>query len=217
MTLQPLETAPMHDRAYQALRRAIMAGVYAPGETVSLNQLARALGTSIMPVREALRRLAAERAVEIVPKRGVHVPRVTREKYEDLARVRQALEGMAAELSAQHITAPELAALEHYCAEMNAVAHDGARWQEYVVWNCDFHFQVYRGSRSEVLLPLIESLWLQSGPLLSLYRERGIRRQSGLHEAVIAALRARDGVAARQAIQADLQHGIGFIRSVAQF
>jgi DNA-binding GntR family transcriptional regulator len=215
--LQPLDTTPMHDRAYRALRRAIMAGVYAPGETISLGRLAKALGTSIMPVREALRRLAAECAVEIIPKRGVRIPRITREKYEDLGRVRLELEGMAAEMAAHRITGTELESLEVYCAQMNEIAHDGARWQEYVVINCDFHFTVYRSSHSEVLLPLIEILWLQSGPLLSLYRERGIRRKPGLHEAIISALKDRDAVAAREAVQADLWNGIDFIRSVAPF
>lgn len=217
LTVGPIDTAPLHDRAYRALRRAIMAGVYGPGDTISLNHLAKTLGTSVMPVREALRRLVAEHAVEIIPKRGARIPRVSRERYEDLGRVRLLLEGMATEMASQRIAAGELAALERLCAEMNDVADDGSLWQAYVVANCEFHFTVYRSSRSEVLPPLIEILWLQTGPLLSLYRERGIRRKAGLHEAIICALKARDPVAAREAIQADIRNGIEFISSVAPF
>jgi DNA-binding GntR family transcriptional regulator len=215
--LKRVDTATLHDRVYQEVRRAIMAGLYAPGQTLSLNQIAQVLGTSVMPVREALRRLAAERAVEILPKRGVKIPAITREKYAELGRVRLLLEGMATEIAAPAITVSELDALEIACEEMNEIALDPKKWQAYVVRNHEFHFAIYRGGHPQVLLPIIESLWLQSGPLLSLYGERGVVKKRGLHEAVIAALRARDPVAARIAMQRDVQNGIEFISSVAPF
>ena len=211
--LRQIDTATLQDRVYGELRRAIMAGVYAPGQTLSLSQIANALGTSIMPVRQALHRLAAERALEILPKRGVHIPLITREKYEEIGRVRLQLEGMATEMAAARISEPDLATLEHLCAEMNDLVIQEGSWQHYVVRNHEFHFTVYRSGKPLVLLPLIESLWLQSGTLMSLYGQRGIQARRGLHEAIIEALRSRDPVASRTAMQRDIQNGIDFISS----
>ena len=211
--LRQIDTATLQDRVYRELRRAIMAGVYAPGQTLSLNQISTALGTSIMPVRQALHRLAAERALEIFPKRGVQIPLITREKYEEIGRVRLQLEGMATEMAAARISEADLVKLEHLCAEMNKLIIEEGSWQNYVVRNYEFHFTVYRSGRPLVLLPLIESLWLQSGTLMSLYGQRGIQGKRGLHEAIIEALRSGDPAESRTAMQRDIQNGIEFIGS----
>ena len=73
-----------------------MAGRFQPGQTVTLRGLARSLGTSPMPVREALRRLIAERALDLGPNRSARVPVVTSAKYAEICEVRIALEGLAA-------------------------------------------------------------------------------------------------------------------------
>ncbi|MDF1586972.1 GntR family transcriptional regulator [Marinimicrococcus flavescens] len=215
--LRQVETATLQDQVYGELRRAIMAGVYRPGETLSTGTLAAAVGTSLMPVREALRRLAAEQAVEILPKRGVRIPLVDRARYRELGRVRMMLEGEAASMAAAFVGDDELARLEDLCARMNACVPGRERWQDYVVANHAFHFTVYAASRSRVLLPIIESLWLQSGPLRNLYGEVGIKDRGGHHETIIAALRTRDAEAARRAMARDIETGVEFFCSVARF
>jgi DNA-binding GntR family transcriptional regulator len=215
--LRPVDTMTLHDRVYAELRRAIMAGVYRPGEGLSMGSLARSIGTSLMPVREALRRLAAERAVQILPKRGVVIPLVGRSKYVEIGRVRTQLEGMATEMAAPLIGEEDLDGLEVLCAYMNECAEDRARWQDYVMSNYEFHFTVYRSGRPEVLLPIIESLWLQSGPLRNLYGEAGVRKRRGQHEEIIAALRSRDPERARGAMEQDIRTGVDFFCEVATF
>ncbi len=64
------------EQVYREVRRALMGGSFEPGQKITVTSLAIALGVSAMPVREALRRLAAERALEMQPNRSVRVPRL---------------------------------------------------------------------------------------------------------------------------------------------
>lgn len=209
--LQKVDTSPLHERVYQQLRRAIQAGLYAPGQSFNYRQIAEEMGTSIMPVREALNRLAAERAVDILPKRGVVIPTVTPEKFAELGRVRLNLEGMAAEMAASAATAANIEALERMEAKMAILYEEGDPWQEYVLTNYDFHFHVYGIGNPQVLLPIIESLWLQSGPLRNVYKDVGIMRNGNRHRNIIAALRRKDAMRARAAVEADLSAGFTFM------
>ena len=210
-TLQKIDAAPLHERVYRQIRRAIMAGLYSPGQSFNYGQVAKELGTSIMPVREALNRLAAERAVEILPKRGVVIPAMTPEKYRELGRVRLNLEGMAAEMAALAITAETLDLLDGIVAEMLAMREQPARWQDFVLMNYEFHFAVYRAGAPQILLPLIESLWLQSGPLLNIYKDVGIMKATRRHDNIVEALRRKDPREARAAVETDLIAGFDYI------
>jgi len=209
--LQKVDTSPLHERVYQQLRRAIQAGLYAPGQSFNYRQIAEEMGTSIMPVREALNRLAAERAVDILPKRGVVIPTVTPEKFAELGRVRLNLEGMAAEIAASAVTAADIESLERMEAKMGILYEEGDPWQEYVLTNYDFHFHVYGIGKPQVLLPIIESLWLQSGPLRNVYKDVGIMRNGNRHRNIIAALQRKDSARARAAVEADLSAGFVFM------
>lgn len=209
--LHKIDTSPMHERVYQQLRRAIQAGLYAPGQSFNYAQIAEEMGTSVMPVREALNRLAAERAVDILPKRGVVIPTMTPEKFAELGRVRLKLEGMAAEMAAGAATSTDIEALERMEARMTVLYEKGDPWQDYVLTNYDFHFHVYSVGNPHVLLPLIESLWLQSGPLRNAYKDVGIMRNGNRHRNIIAALRRKDAAKARTAVEADLFAGFVFM------
>src|SRR5277367_4908460 len=80
--------ASLHTTVYAELRRRLLTGRIIPGVGLSTRGLALELGVSQMPVREALSRLAAERAVEIRSKRRIVVPPMTRERFDDLLRCR---------------------------------------------------------------------------------------------------------------------------------
>src|SRR5271169_1570774 len=67
----------LQQRVYHALARGLMGGMFTPGEAVSLRTLAARLGTSAMPVREAVSRLIAERALVMLPNRSVIIPRMS--------------------------------------------------------------------------------------------------------------------------------------------
>src|SRR5208337_3732208 len=88
-----------------------MGGMFKPGEAVTLRTLAKRLGTSAMPVREAVSCLIAERALEMLPNRSVIVPRMSRERFIELSRIRQKLEGVLAEMACINARKPDIEAL----------------------------------------------------------------------------------------------------------
>ena len=80
----PKTKATMQTLIYQELRRSLMAGAFMPGAKVTLRSVSGQIGTSVMPVREAINRLIAERALEVVGDRQVIVPVMTEEKFSEM-------------------------------------------------------------------------------------------------------------------------------------
>ncbi|MDP6474326.1 MAG: GntR family transcriptional regulator [Alphaproteobacteria bacterium] len=203
----------LHERIYGELKQALLAGHLASGEVVTIRPLAEELGTSVMPVRDALLRLAAERALELMPNRSIRVPRMTRAGFDELYRIRGDLESMAAGMAAENIQPGEISELEahrrriHEATESGESGDAGAWVEAYK----DFHFRVFAAARSVHLMPMIESMWLQSGPILSAPfkhamadgTEKGAAaRQSGGVDALLEALKSGDAAAARAAVEA---------------
>ena len=195
----------MRVRVYGALARGLMAGMFKPGEAVTLRTLAKRLGTSAMPVREAVSRLIAERALVLLPNRSVIVPRMSRARFTELTETRQILEGMVAEAACARATPALLRKLTEINDAMKAcVADDDFRGA--LAHNMAFHFTLYRAAGKPVVLPLIEMLWLQAGPFLALSLTMpGVRWTARHHQAVLSALRASLGPSARRAIEADIE------------
>lgn len=193
-----------HGRVYSGLKGALMSGQFQPGERLVVRVLAERFRTSPMPVREALHRLVSEEALVDVANRGVFVPEVSAETISDLVRVRSTVEGAATEWAAATIGAAELAALQEINHRMTSVAETG-HTADYLSLNRDFHFTIYRASRSQLIQPIIERLWLRAGPWLNLIRE-GATVGLGLdhHDEMLEALGRGDGVRARRALTADI-------------
>lgn len=205
-----------HERIYATLKNALMSGEFAPNEKMTVRSLALASGTSPMPVREALRRLVADQALVQRANRGIFVPPVSLEHILDLRRVRNCVEGIAAEWAAVTIRDEEIAQLRELQRQMREMAANGDT-SHYLSCNREFHFIVYRAARSEVLIPVIESLWLQAGPYLTIMRSPAALG-AGLdhHDELIAALERSDGAAARKALAADISDAADIlIRAVA--
>jgi len=100
--VEPLDRQTLGERAYGKLADLLMSGRLAPGEKLSLRAAADVLGVSIMPVREAVSRLVADRALEVAPNRAVRVPLTTTAQFRDLTRVRITIEGHAAAEAARN-------------------------------------------------------------------------------------------------------------------
>jgi DNA-binding GntR family transcriptional regulator len=211
-----IETATMHHQVYEEIKRQIMAGRFRPGETFSMQYLASALGTSTTPVREAIRRLAAENAVDVRPKRAVMIPQMSRERFDEIGAVRVALESMATERAAQHITAADIEACERLAEEAETARLD-RDMKLYLAKNQEFHFRIYRSAQTLILMPIIESLWLQIGPVQALHTDTGISFGSECHYVIINALRQRDARTAREAMAEDIDTGIRYLRGNVRF
>lgn len=194
-----------HSHIYGKLRAALMNGDFIPGQRLVVRDLAERFSTSPMPVREALRRLVSEEALFDHPNRGVLVPEATVAIIVDLVRVRCSIEGSAAEWAATTITADEIKEAERINGAMQEIASEPGVRDDYLALNRQFHFLIYRASRSLVLLPIIERLWLRAGPWLNIMRQ-GATLGMGLdhHADILDALHKGDGPRARRAIVADI-------------
>jgi DNA-binding GntR family transcriptional regulator len=170
-----------------------------------------------MPVREAINQLVAANALEMLPNRTVCVPRMTPARFEELSRVRQALEGMAAEMACRHAT-PQLAKrLEKINGELQRAIRERSIVQ-CLAKNQEFHFTLYEAANSEVLLPLIEPLWLMAGPIMyfSLISP-DMPWDASAHNDVLDALKARDAAAARRAIERDIRNTATYLLKSSVF
>lgn len=193
----------LRETVYAELRDAFTRGAFAPGETVSLRSLADQLGTSMTPVREAVRRLVAEGALIDTPSRTLEVPPFEQGRMRELKSARLALECLLLDEAMPHVDAAAIATLEAAIAAPRP-ADGGPDLRQ----NHDFHFALYRLSGSEVILPLVEALWLQYGAFLNLVvreREAWEIPEHKHHREIITALRKGDRAAARQALIDDIE------------
>jgi DNA-binding GntR family transcriptional regulator len=196
----------VQERVYGVLRDQLMRGGFEPGQKLKIAALASELGTSAMPVREALNRLAAERAIESLPNRSVRVPSLSKDALQDLMETRFAVEGLAVARAAANMTPETLAHLRELIAEQSETDSEHIS-EASAERNRTFHFTIYRQSGSTVLLPIIESLWLQFGPYLRVASERFDGREgrgTNFHVEIVAALERRDDKAARSALESDI-------------
>jgi DNA-binding GntR family transcriptional regulator len=196
----------VQDRVYGVLRDRLMRGGFEPGQKLKIAELAAALGTSAMPVREALNRLAAERAIESMPNRSVRVPSLSKDCLRDLMETRYAVEGLAVSRAAANMDEPTLLLLRQIIAAQSETDAEHVS-EASAEQNRAFHFTIYRRSGSAVLLPIIESLWLQFGPYLRVASERFDGREgrgTHFHVEITDALSRGDAVVARRALESDI-------------
>lgn len=205
------DDTPLHDRVYRSLRDALITGRIVPGRAVTLRGLAQSLGVSPMPVREAIRRVSAEGGLVVGANRRVWVPDMDPERFDELVRARALLEPEAAVRALPHIDAARLERLRDIDDGID-VALERGDVEAYMAGNHRFHFEIYAAAPSRVLLPLIESLWLQFGPFMrSVYGRVGTATLEDQHERAMEAIRRADPVALRTAIEADIMDGMRLI------
>ena len=217
--LKPEEAADTtQNRAYRALKTAVLGGTFYPGTTVTLAKLSDMLGTSEMPVREALKRLTAEGAFEALPNRSARIPVLSRSVVKQILDLRLELESRAAAQAAEHMTKRHIDQLVALNAAM-ASALDSHQLRQYVALNMEFHFLIYRLADNEPLLSLIEALWLRMAPVVAfnLTQQRNAEAQfdeagRAHHGNIIKAFLAQDPALASQEIRADLLHPSTFTR-----
>ncbi len=200
--LAPLpDQVPLQERTYHALRAALLEGEYLPGERIYEGVIARALGVSRNPVREAVRRLQQDGLLDVRPHHGIYVATIPPEEIEDIYRIRGALEATAAALAAERMTDREVAELGWIVDEQRAAARSAAplpREPVSVVQADRFHHAVHVGARSPRLITLLEQMYAQVSHFRNLtLRAPGRATVSAAgHAAIFEAIRAHDQEAA---------------------
>lgn len=200
---------PEHQTIYHQIRDLILFGNLIPGQAVTIQGLADLIGAGMTPVREAIRRLTAEGALEEGDNRRVRVPMVTREALEQIRFARLAIEPRLAELAATRMTDTALAALFALDKNLDAAIEAG-NVEHYLEYNYRFHFQLYDQAGAPVLHKIATSLWLQIGPSLRIVCGRfGTANLPDKHSEALAALKAGQPKAAARAIADDIRQGMG--------
>ncbi len=202
----------IQESVYRALRQAILSGKFVPGRSVTLRGVAGMLGVSVTPVREALRRLVAEHALEALDNRRVRVPHMDQVRLEEICAARITLETQAALRSLPYM---DKAGIKHLWQLNTAIdaAIDRDDVVSYLQRHYDFHFTLYAAAPSRVLVSLIESVWLQFSPFLS-HAINHVETDylKDRHAQALQALEARDPDLLRFAIEADIREGLGALR-----
>jgi DNA-binding GntR family transcriptional regulator len=198
------------EQVYVQLRGMLIAGQFHPGERLTLRPLAEALGTSPMPVRDALRQLMVEQAIELLPNRTFRVPVMTVRRFVELRDIRLKLECMAAEKAASRIDDATFQEIGRICRWFDRECSRSSPDRKSLIRaNQEFHFSIYRASEVETLVRIIEGLWTQIGPVLNLDIAEGSDRivkktPIAHHNALLDALKRHDPAAASEALAMDI-------------
>lgn len=195
------------------IREAILQGHLPAGSRIDQNQLASDLSVSLVPIREALKKLEAEGFVQIIPRRGAFVSETSLNDMDDLYFTRGVLEGQAAYHAAERLSDKDLAEMDRLMAQMNdaLVTHD---YQQFSESNRRFHLIIYHAAGSKYLVNMITSLW----DLAERYRYRYFffKDQAAViqveHQAILDACHQRQKEDLRNAIIAHLNQTLVGIR-----
>lgn len=217
--VEPLDRQTLGERAYAQLADLLISGRLAPGEKLSLRMAAEVLGVSIMPVREAVSRLVADKALEVAANRAVRVPVMSATQFRDLTKVRIAIEGHATAEAARLRGDSNLESIASAEAAMRAESEVKAPdLPRAVELNKTFHFAVYEAAQSPILVEIIRALWLKAGPVINLdLRGNPKRLAKGeairFHADVRKAIEIGDAEGAKAGIAADITSAANFILS----
>ena len=203
----------LSDQVYQRLRDAIIDGRLASGQWLRQEALANELGTSQLPVREAIRRLASEGLAVRIPYRGVQVVEYSPEDIIDMFNVRLVLESMAVRYAASRISRDELDKLKRNLEEADLYTQQDQMPRRRFL-NTEFHLTICRASNHRYLIRQTETMWSWF-PSTILYE--GMRRQQELshsrlerenkeHRAILRALVRQDSIAAEEATRSHIRN-----------
>ena len=184
---------PLHEEVVERLRDMIVEGDLAAGKRLNETALADVLGVSRTPIREALKLLASEGMVELLPNRGARVVDMSSTEIAELFEVISGIERHAAELTAQRITAGEIEKLEGLHERMASHFRNRNR-REYAKLNNEVHLAVVALSGNETLRGLHRSLMTKVRRVryLALELDERWRESFDEHLALLDALRRKD-------------------------
>jgi DNA-binding GntR family transcriptional regulator len=193
LTPATLDHRTLWQRVHEHLRDEIICGALPPGAELHEFALARSLGVSRGPVREALGRLATEGLVTIRPRRGAVVRALSSEEFIEAYQVREALEMMAVRLAVPKLTAEDLAAMEALIEEMASRAEAG-EIQGFFEANTEFHQRFFEVAGNGMLSELYRQLrgQIDRHRRRSLELRGDLRRSIVEHRAILSAAASSD-------------------------
>jgi len=201
------EYLPLRDVVFQTLRQAILKGELEPGERLMEIQLAKRLGVSRTPIREAIRKLELEGLVIMIPRKGAEVASITEKNVRDVLEVRKALEELAVTLACQRMEESEFQQIDKQNEIFEQTLKEGDL-VEIASRDIDFHEIIYMATGNERLQQILYNLREQ----MCRYRMEYIKekQQRGElfteHLEITKAIKARDVERAKNAIRVHIDN-----------
>ena len=193
--------AALHEQVAQRLRQMLVEGRIAPGAKLNERELSELLHVSRTPLREAIKMLAAEGLVELLPNRGAIAVALTEADVHNTFEVMAGLEAQSGELAAERITPQELAEIQAMHFEMLA-AYTRKDLSAYYTINARIHNAINAAAKNPVLVSVYNQVNARLQALRFRSNQDGAKwkRAVGEHEKMIEALSTRDPAAMREVL-----------------
>jgi DNA-binding GntR family transcriptional regulator len=202
---------------YQTLRNAIMRCDLRPGQRLVIDDLARQLEVSAIPVREALHLLQSEGLVTSIPHVGATVSLISRESIDEVFAVLEGLEIVATRSATLRLTSVDATTLEEITVAMDEAWRE-SRNEEWADLNSRFHLTISRMSAMPMLQEMTERVLDHWGRVRRFYFSgvlvRRIEQAQEEHRALLRAMKAKDLVAVERTVK---QHNQGALLAYAEY
>ncbi|TBL76076.1 GntR family transcriptional regulator [Paenibacillus thalictri] len=212
MSIDHLKSKTKSDQVYDFLKEQILSGAYKPDGRIVIRDIGKQLGVSDIPVREAIKRLAADGLLEIKSHSGARVAPINTDNLEEIFLIRLELETLSTRLAAKAATAEEIDILDSLVRQMDEsiVQKD---LDTYSLSNREFHQLLYRASHAQVLIDMIENLFLRSenSKMVFHYDPDRLLQSNEEHRAIVEAIRQRDEEKAAQIIRTQKESGFKIV------
>jgi DNA-binding GntR family transcriptional regulator len=192
--MEKIKQSSLHGEAAQRIRTMITNGRLEAGGRIPEKKLCEQFGISRTPLREALKVLATEGFVELLPNRGARVVELTHHMFRNTLEVMSALEGLSGELACQHITAEEITTLRHL-QKLMTEHYEAGNLNAYFEVNRQIHEKLVSTAANQVLMDMYKNLnervrWFRFSTKMDPKRWKQALDE---HEQMIEALEAQDG------------------------
>lgn len=200
-------------KVFQQLKNSILAGKFENGAELREIALAKKLGVSRTPVREALRQLEQEGLVEIYPNRGAYVKGITYKDVEDIFRIRARLEGLCAEMAVSSITHEQLDKLDEIIL-LSKFYEEKKDMEHLLKMDSQFHEVLFESCGSKMLEHQLKDYhqYVQKARLRSLKRQERAKKSTQEHEEILLAIKDRDAKRADELATRHILNAIANIR-----
>ncbi len=208
----PIRRPLLHEEIVERLRDLIFAGELTPDERVPEKALCERFGISRTPLREALKVLASEGLITLLPNRGARVARLTAADAEELFPVMSALEALSGELACVHATDADVAEVKALHYQM-ALHHTRGEREEYFRVNQDIHRKIMDMARNPTLADVYDGLAGRIRRARYLANANRTRWDQAMieHEEILAALENRDGATLAELLKAHLMNKLAAV------
>lgn len=190
------QNASLRGKVFQRLQEDILSGKYKNHEELHEQKVAEELGVSRTPVREAIRQLALEGLIELVPNKGAYVTGITEKDVHDIYLIRSLLEGLCARWATEHITDDQIEEMEEILllSEFHAKKANKEKAEQVSEMDGKFHEVLYQASNSRILERTLSDFhrYVKLARKISVGFENRAEKSVSEHRAILDAIKKRD-------------------------